>query len=108
MCGRTTKNDTWEQIHAMCQPTRPAALPNMQPSFNVCPTDLVDAIVERDGQRNVEVMRWGLIPFFWSKPLKGLRLATFNARVETVTTKPFFREPDARVGLLRMADYARR
>jgi putative SOS response-associated peptidase YedK len=33
-------------------------------------------------------MRWGLVPFWWSKPLKELRLATFNARVETVTTKP--------------------
>jgi len=29
--------------------------------------------------------------FWWSKPLKELRLATFNARVETVTTRPFFR-----------------
>jgi putative SOS response-associated peptidase YedK len=93
MCGRTTKNYTWEQIHAMYQLTRPAAIPNMQPSFNVCPTDPVDTIVERDGTRNLEVMRWGLVPFWWSKPLKELRLATFNARVETVTTKPFFREP---------------
>jgi putative SOS response-associated peptidase YedK len=25
--------------------------------------------------------------------VKELRLATFNPRVETVTTKPFFREP---------------
>jgi putative SOS response-associated peptidase YedK len=93
MCGRTTKNYTWEQIHAMYQLTRPAAIPNMQPSFNVCPTDPVDTVVEHKGQRNLEVMRWGLIPFWWSKSLKELRLATFNARVETVTTKPFFREP---------------
>ncbi len=93
MCGRTTKNYTWQEIHAMYQLTRPAAIPNMQPSFNVCPTDPVDTVVEHDGQRHLEVMRWGLIPFFWSKPLKELRLATFNARVETVTTKPFFREP---------------
>jgi len=35
----------------------------------------------------------GLGAFWWSKPLKELRLAAFNARVETVTTKPFFREP---------------
>jgi putative SOS response-associated peptidase YedK len=93
MCGRTTKNYTWEQIHAMYQLTRPAALPNMQPSFNVCPTDPVDTVVEHEDHRNLEVMRWGLVPFWWSKPLKELRLATFNARVETVTTKPFFREP---------------
>ncbi len=65
----------------------------MQPSFNVCPTDPVDAVVPHDGNRELEVMRWGLVPFWWSKPLKELRLATFNARVETVTTKPFFREP---------------
>jgi putative SOS response-associated peptidase YedK len=37
-------------------------------------------------------MRWGLVPAWWFKPLKELKLATFNARVETVTEKPFFRE----------------
>ena len=37
-------------------------------------------------------MRWGLVPYWWSKPLKELRLATFNARAETVETKPFFRD----------------
>ena len=29
---------------------------------------------------------------WWSKPLKELRAATFNARAETVETKPFFRD----------------
>jgi len=37
-------------------------------------------------------MRWGLVPRWWSKPLKELRAATFNARAETVETKPFFRD----------------
>jgi putative SOS response-associated peptidase YedK len=37
-------------------------------------------------------MRWGLIPGWWSKPLKEMKLATFNARAETVATKPMFRE----------------
>jgi putative SOS response-associated peptidase YedK len=27
----------------------------------------------------------------WSKPLKEMKLATFNARAETVATKPMFR-----------------
>jgi putative SOS response-associated peptidase YedK len=35
--------------------------------------------------------RWGLVPSWWSKPLKELKLATFNARAETVMTKPFFK-----------------
>jgi putative SOS response-associated peptidase YedK len=29
---------------------------------------------------------WGLIPSRWSKPLKETKLATFNARAETVAT----------------------
>ena len=37
-------------------------------------------------------MRWGLIPRWWSKPVRELRLTTFNARAETVRTKPLFRE----------------
>jgi putative SOS response-associated peptidase YedK len=32
-----------------------------------------------------------LVPSWWNKPLKELRLATFNARAETVAEKPFFR-----------------
>ena len=36
-------------------------------------------------------MRWGLFPAWWSKPFKEMKLATFNARAETVATKPFFR-----------------
>lgn len=93
MCGRFTKNYTWQQIHGMYSLLTPAAIPNMQPSFNVCPTDPVDIVVAHDDKRELQTVRWGLIPFWWSKPLKKLRLATFNARVETVATKPFFREP---------------
>jgi len=33
-----------------------------------------------------------LIPRWWSKPLKEMRVATFNARAETVQEKPFFRD----------------
>jgi putative SOS response-associated peptidase YedK len=34
----------------------------------------------------------GLVPRWWSKSVKELRAATFNARAETVETKPFFRD----------------
>jgi putative SOS response-associated peptidase YedK len=93
MCGRFTRNYTWQQIQALNRLTEPAAIPNFQPRFNVCPTDPVDTIVAYEDTRGLVEMRWGLIPYWWNKPLKELRLATFNARVETVTEKPFFREP---------------
>jgi hypothetical protein len=37
-----------------------------------------------------EDKRWCLVPRWWSKPLKELRVATLNARAETIETKPFF------------------
>ena len=77
MCGRFTRNYTWAQIHAMYSLTSPAS--NLQPRFNICPTDTVDAVVDHQ----LVPMRWGLIPAWWGKPLKEFKLATFNARAET-------------------------
>jgi putative SOS response-associated peptidase YedK len=91
MCGRFTHRYTWADIHRLYRLTSPAS--NVQPSYNVCPTDTVNVVTSLQDTRILQPMRWGLIPRWWSKPLKDLMgLSTFNARVETVTTKPFFRE----------------
>ena len=37
MCGRFTRNYTWQQIQALYRLTVPAAIPNFQPRYNVCP-----------------------------------------------------------------------
>jgi putative SOS response-associated peptidase YedK len=65
---------------------------NTQPRYNVCPTTIIDAVIERDGKRELLSLRWGLVPSWWSKPLKEMKIATFNARVETVAEKPVFRD----------------
>ncbi len=52
-------------------------------AYNVCPTTNIDTIVGQNGKRWLVPMRWGLVPSWWSKPLKELKLATFNARVRT-------------------------
>ena len=92
MCGRFTYKPTWEEIVALYRLT--LGLPaqhNFRPRFNVCPTTTIDAIVAEDGKQELMRARWGLIPSWWSKSIKELKLATFNARAETVATKPFFR-----------------
>ena len=71
MCGRFTRNYTWQQIQALYRLTAPAAIPNFQPRFNVCPTDPVDTIVAFEDTRELVEMRWGLIPYWWNKPLKN-------------------------------------
>jgi putative SOS response-associated peptidase YedK len=47
--------------------------------------------VAEDGKRELIRGRWGLIPGWWSKSIKELKLATFNARAETVAERLFFR-----------------
>jgi len=92
MCGRSTYKLTWEEIVALYGLTLDPPPHNFQPRYNVCPTDVIDTIVAQGGKRELIRMRWGLVPRWWSKPLKELRLATFNARAETVTEKSFFRQ----------------
>ncbi len=92
MCGRFTYKLTWEELVRLYRLTLDQPARNTQTRYNVCPTDPVDTIVERAGRRELVSMRWGLIPRWWSKTLKDLKMATFNARAETVETKPFFRD----------------
>jgi putative SOS response-associated peptidase YedK len=47
---------------------------NLEPRYNICPTTTVDTIVAGDGQRVLVPMRWGIIPGWWTKPLKDMRL----------------------------------
>jgi putative SOS response-associated peptidase YedK len=89
MCGRFTVKATWAEIAALYRLTMNAPPHNLRPRYNVCPTDPVDVVT---AQRELVTMRWGLVPWWWSKPLKELRMATFNARSETVETKPVFRD----------------
>jgi len=91
MCGRFTRMYTWREVVALYRLTDPSPPSNLQPRYNICPTTQIDAVIERDNKRVLEQMRWGLVPSWWNKPLKELRLATFNARAETVAEKPFFR-----------------
>ena len=91
MCGRATYKLTWEEIVALYRLTLDQPPVNTRARYNVCPTTTIDTILDQDGKRRLERMRWGLIPSWWSKPLKEMKLATFNARAETVATKPMFR-----------------
>ena len=44
----------------------------------------------KEKQRTLEIMRWGLIPY-WAKDIK-IGFSTINARAEEIDTKPAFRE----------------
>lgn len=96
MCGRFTNRLTWREIVALYRLSVPAQPErNLPGRYNICPTDTIDAVVERDGKRDLVSMRWGLVPWWWKKKAKETP-ATFNARAETVATKPMFRDASKR------------
>src|SRR2546428_1144167 len=92
MCGRFTYRLTWPEIVKLYRLALDTPARNTQPRYNVCPTTTIDTVIERDGARALVPMRWGLVPSWWSKPIKEMRVATFNARAETVADKPMFRD----------------
>ena len=90
MCGRFTQHYTWQEVHAFLSVFGPAR--NLQPHYNIAPTDSIAVIrLDKQGQRELVPMRWGLIPGWWKKTAREMP-ATFNARAESVADKPMFRD----------------
>ena len=52
MCGRFTVKMTWAEIVELYKLTLDRPPHNLQPRFNVCPTDPIDVVTERDGRRD--------------------------------------------------------
>jgi putative SOS response-associated peptidase YedK len=79
MCGRARTSSDISEIKLVfgIPPERPT--PNVAPSWNVAPTDPLPVVYydARAGQRSLDVMRWGLIPY-WAKDIK-IGFSTFNA-----------------------------
>lgn len=70
-----------EEVHA------PAGLP--RPRYNIAPTQNIPIVRVEESLAQVDPARWALIPH-WKKDLEGPPL--FNARAETVASKPSFRD----------------
>jgi putative SOS response-associated peptidase YedK len=92
MCGRARLSSDVSEIKLVFSipPHRPTL--NIAPSWNVAPTDPLP-VVRYDPkacERSLDVMRWGLVPF-WAKDLK-VGFANINAKAEGIEGKPAFRE----------------
>ena len=79
-------------------------MPWFAPTFNAAP-QIVQPVVRlnRDsGNREVALMRWGLVPF-WAKDAK-IAYTTINARAEEAAAKPAYREALKKRRCLVLAD----
>jgi putative SOS response-associated peptidase YedK len=90
MCGRVALYDEPGHLARMLDAgVSPDLVKAFRPSWNVAPTDPLLGVYERHGQRQLAAFAWGLVPR-WAKNPADFR-STFNARAETVATKPMFR-----------------
>jgi putative SOS response-associated peptidase YedK len=87
MCGRYSITTPVEAMRELFDFTgRP---PNLPPRYNVAPTQDAPVIRMRDGDRELAMLRWGLVPSWSQGP--DSRFSMINARAETVANKPAFR-----------------
>jgi putative SOS response-associated peptidase YedK len=93
MCGRYGRRADKQRIAEWMQSHDTGVFDDsyFAPSFNVA-LQSMQPVVRLDadtGQRELTIMRWGLVPF-WSKDGKP-GYSTINARAEAVTTSATYR-----------------
>jgi putative SOS response-associated peptidase YedK len=88
MCGRAKLPDDVSEIKLDLKIDFDQ-IGDYQPRWNAAPTSKLPVVVAMAGRRTLTSMRWGLIPS-WAKDPK-LGYSTFNARAETLATRPAFR-----------------
>jgi len=101
MCGRITLAVSANEIADFFQLSE---IPVLEPRYNIAPTQNVAVLRFAPGKNEKELalLRWGLVPS-WAEDLSaGSRL--INARSETVTQKPAFREAFQKRRCLVIAD----
>src|SRR6202048_1317323 len=96
MCGRAPLSSDVREIKLVFLIPPERATPNIAANWNAAPTEDLPVIRydARAGGRTLDVMRWGLVPF-WAKDIK-VGFSNINAKAETVDTRPAFREAFAR------------
>ena len=105
VCGRYFSNADKQKIAERFQ-LRDVPEVALAPNYNIAPTTFKPVVrVGRDsGERELELMRWGLVPHF-AKSLADFKgFSTFNARAETLLTSATWRVPFRRRRCLVPAD----
>lgn len=88
MCGRfalTTTEDELRRVFGHEGPPR-----NLRPRWNIAPTQEAPVIRLERGVRRLDLLQWGLVPYWAEDPSIGSRM--INARGETLAEKPAFRQ----------------
>ncbi|MGO8872404.1 MAG: SOS response-associated peptidase [Acidimicrobiales bacterium] len=104
MCGRIALySDTPHLAQLLDAGIDPELVDGLRPRWNVGPMSRILGVSENArGERILSAYRWGLVPP-WVKDPAAIK-STFNARAETVATKPMFRSAFRRGRILVPVD----
>jgi putative SOS response-associated peptidase YedK len=59
----------------------------LRPNYNLCPTHRTPVVFIKDGECAIDLMRWGLVPF-WAADVKSAdKYSLINAKAEEIETK---------------------
>ena len=106
MCGRYYRRSDKQRIAEAFQLGQLPPDFVLPPDYNVAPSTFQPVIrANREtGERELEMMRWGLLPYFAKSPSEFRGFSTINAKAETVQTNPTWRTPFRRRRCLVPAD----
>jgi len=99
MCGRFTLTYKTKELQMLLG--LPETNLDWQPRYNIAPSQPIAAILDKES-KNIEFLRWGLIPGWAKDESIGNRL--INARSETIMEKPSFKNAFNRRRCLILAD----
>jgi putative SOS response-associated peptidase YedK len=102
MCGRFVSARKRLELLEEFAVTRDAVSVDRDPDYNVAPTKRIYTVLSHKDERELRLVRWGLVPS-WAKDTKG-GARMINARSETVAVKPSFRAAFAKRRCLIPAD----
>ncbi len=88
MCGRFYLDAKTDELLVLFSLT---VAPQLAPRFNIAPSQSIAAVIDTPKGRRARLFRWGLLPSWAKQDSPGFR--TFNARIETLGSKPAFRTP---------------
>ena len=89
MCGRFVSARKRLELLEEFAATRDTVAADRDPDYNVAPTKRIYTVLDHKDERELRLVRWGLVPS-WAKDTSG-GARMINARSETVAVKPAFR-----------------
>jgi len=86
MCGRVVQKTPLGEIRVLFETVNPA------PTYNGAPTDTLPVVrLDRDGRGSLDLLRWGLVPY-WAKDIKmGARCINEARRTQPILSQFEFR-----------------